>query len=67
MGEVHRARDTKLNRDVAKIASDWSADGRTLLYRTGDPTGGNDIWALPMDGDRKPFLAVDSRSDAREG
>jgi eukaryotic-like serine/threonine-protein kinase len=36
--------------------SDWSPDGRHLLYFTGNansPTG-NDVWSLPMSGDRKP-------------
>jgi Tol biopolymer transport system component len=32
---------------------DWSADGRFVLYNTFGK--GNDLWALPLDGDRKPF------------
>src|SRR5262249_21536412 len=34
-------------------ATDWSLDGNTILYR---PVGIFDIWALPMTGDRKPFV-----------
>ncbi|MDO8630186.1 MAG: hypothetical protein Q7R41_06805, partial [Phycisphaerales bacterium] len=39
-----------------KNASDWSPDDRFILYanrKTND-----DIWALPLDGDRKPFVVV---------
>ena len=42
---------------VALVASDWSIDG-FLLYGRFDPKGGTDIWALPPDGDRKPFPVV---------
>jgi serine/threonine protein kinase len=47
-----------------KSPSDWSPDGRFLLYENTDPkTPGNkwgDLWALPMDSDRKPFPVVQS-------
>jgi Tol biopolymer transport system component len=33
----------------------WTADGRFLIYFTGAPQTANDIWVLPVDGDRKPF------------
>jgi Tol biopolymer transport system component len=38
-----------------KAASSWSPDGRFLLYRTGDPKTGFDLWVLPMEGTRQPF------------
>jgi hypothetical protein len=41
-----------------KLALDWSADGRYILYRNVDPKTGPDLWALPMNGDPKPFLVV---------
>ena len=41
-----------------KAASDWSADGRFLLYQDAAPTTADDLWALPMSGDRKPFAVV---------
>src|SRR5262249_42713306 len=33
-----------------KAASDWSRDGRFLLYSSADPMTGRDIWVLPRDG-----------------
>jgi Tol biopolymer transport system component len=38
-----------LETDVAKYATDWSPDGRYLLYESGD-----DLWILPLFGDRRP-------------
>ncbi|HEY3028159.1 MAG TPA: protein kinase [Pyrinomonadaceae bacterium] len=35
--------------------TDWSADGRFILYRQVDPKTREDLWILPLDGDRKPF------------
>jgi dipeptidyl aminopeptidase/acylaminoacyl peptidase len=45
-----------LESDRDKVLSDWSADGRFLLFETrGDPKTRSDVWALPLAGDRKPF------------
>jgi Tol biopolymer transport system component len=41
----------------SKDALSWSSDGRFVLYRTSG-TAGNEIWALPMDGARKPIPVV---------
>jgi len=43
-----------------KVALDWSRDGRFIIYRDTDPKNGNDLWVLPLFGDRKPspFLAT---------
>ncbi len=46
----------------AKTPSDWSPNGRALLYVNQDPMNGNDLWVLPLDSDSKldgnpfPFL-----------
>ena len=37
-----------------KIASDWSRDGRYVVYTETDAKSGADIWLLPLSGDRKP-------------
>jgi Tol biopolymer transport system component len=48
-----------LESDHDKVPTDWSADGRYLLYETrGDPNTQSDVWALPLTGDRKPFPVV---------
>ena len=42
----------------ASVASDWSSDGKYLLFDTTDSKPNFDIWALAMTGDRKPFPVV---------
>jgi Tol biopolymer transport system component len=37
-----------LETDQPKAATDWSTDGRFVLYRSSHPQTGWDIWALPM-------------------
>jgi len=45
----------------AKYVSDWSRDGAYLLF-TSQVTGtGWDVWALPMNGDKKPFPVVKTK------
>ena len=45
-----------------KILSDWSRDGRFLLYFEVDNKTRTDLWVLPVVGDREPrlFLRTDS-------
>jgi Tol biopolymer transport system component len=56
--------------DRDKILTDWSADGRWLLFTTMfDPATQSDVWALPMTtmpmpGDRKPIPVL--QTPARE-
>ena len=45
---------------VEKFPMDWSSDGRFLLYDVLDPKRGFDMWALPLEGDRKPFPVVET-------
>jgi len=35
--------------------TDWSSDGRYLLFYTLDPETGLDVWAVPVDGSQKPI------------
>jgi Tol biopolymer transport system component len=42
-----------LESPVQKIVYDWSRDGRYILYQTQSPNF--DVWALPLDGDKKPL------------
>jgi len=48
-----------------KFPTDWSADGRFLLYEALSQKRGLDLWALPMDGSRKAFTVV--QTDFNEG
>jgi Tol biopolymer transport system component len=41
-----------------KVPSSWSRDGRFLLYNTTTPKTKNDLWVLPLEGDRKPVLLL---------
>jgi Tol biopolymer transport system component len=45
--------------DVAKWPVSWSRDGRTLLFVTSSRRTGNDIWVLPLSGDRKPYALME--------
>jgi serine/threonine protein kinase len=65
-----------------KGVSDWSPDGRFVLYRSPGKATGFDIWAVPMsganaspegrshqemDGERKPVPVVQTDSEERDG
>jgi eukaryotic-like serine/threonine-protein kinase len=50
-----------------KAPVDWSPDGRFLLFRSPGKTTGFDLWALRMDGDRKPFPVVQTDFEERDG
>jgi eukaryotic-like serine/threonine-protein kinase len=43
--------------DQLATVTDWSRDGKYIFYQRG-PTGSEEIWALLMEGERKPFLVV---------
>jgi dipeptidyl aminopeptidase/acylaminoacyl peptidase len=55
-----------LTTPLGKQASDWSADDRFVLYRSQHPQTRYDIWALPLQGDRKPFAVVQTGVDERD-
>jgi Tol biopolymer transport system component/predicted Ser/Thr protein kinase len=42
--------------DEDKAPSSWSRDGHFLLYTNLSPKMREDLWMLPLDGDRKPVL-----------
>jgi eukaryotic-like serine/threonine-protein kinase len=41
--------------NTAKKPTNWSHDGRFIVYENLDPKTGDDIWVLPLFGDRKPI------------
>jgi serine/threonine protein kinase/Tol biopolymer transport system component len=51
--------------DQIVISSNWSGDGKYLLYSRGPVhAAGEEVWALPLEGDRKPFQVVPHRDNA---
>ena len=44
----------------SKTPSDWSADGRFLMYLSRDPQTDFDLWVRPMEGDQKPWVFLNS-------
>jgi Tol biopolymer transport system component len=44
-----------LKDDQLKFATDWSRDGRYLAYTSIDPKSAQNVWVLPMSGDKKPI------------
>jgi len=41
--------------DAVKMPMSWSGAINTILFYVSDPKNANDVWALPLTGDRKPF------------
>jgi serine/threonine protein kinase len=52
--------------NLASDATDWSTDGHFILYQVFGERG-TDLWALPLDGDRKPFPVAQSSFDETNG
>jgi len=50
-----------------KRVNDWSRDGKYLLYSRNNPKTSRDLWALPLDGDRKPVPVLQSPLDETGG
>jgi Tol biopolymer transport system component len=48
-----------------KVPTDWSKDGKFVLYRSLDPKTGFDIWALSL-ADRKAFPVVSTEREERD-
>jgi eukaryotic-like serine/threonine-protein kinase len=48
----------KLDASPIMFPADWSPDGRYLAYYRTDPQQRNDVWVLPLFGDRKPFALI---------
>ena len=46
---------------------DWSSDGRFILYAVQSAKTARDLWALPLDGARKPFVVVQSEFEEVNG
>jgi serine/threonine protein kinase len=59
---------TEAPQDVTdRLPSDWSLDGRYLLYRTQNAKTRYDLWAWPLDGSTKSFPVAQTGADDRDG
>ena len=65
LGAPQGKEELVLSTSHPKFPMDWSRDGRFVLYDELDPKMGSDVWAVPLDGDRKPFAIV--RTEFNEG
>jgi Tol biopolymer transport system component len=52
------AEEILFTNEQESIANDWSRDGKYLIYTRRTPDGHGEIWVLPLEGERKPSLAV---------
>jgi Tol biopolymer transport system component len=55
-----------LKSDYFKFPTDWSRDGRFIIYRQIDPKTKNDVWVLPvgpLSGDQKPFAFLQTEAN----
>src|SRR5215813_2673974 len=46
-----------------KVATDWSRDGRYIVFYELSPKTNRDIWVLPLFGDRKPWPFLQSEAN----
>jgi serine/threonine protein kinase/Tol biopolymer transport system component len=56
-----------LRSDRDKVPTNWSRDGRFLLFQVLDPNTQDDLWILPLEGDRQPFLFLGRTDPQRQG
>jgi serine/threonine protein kinase/Tol biopolymer transport system component len=50
-----------------KAPTDWSRDGRYIIYRQSDPKTQFDIWALPLFDEQPPFPLLQSEANESAG
>ena len=50
-----------LSSDQPNDPTDWSPDGRFLLFTRQDPVTAKDLWALPLFGDRRAFPVMQTQ------
>src|SRR5262249_33651313 len=58
-----------LKSDYSNYPTDWSRDGRFIIYQHRDPKMKRHVWFLPMtgSGEEKPFPVVQTEADEIEG
>jgi Tol biopolymer transport system component len=62
------AEEELLVSDLDKVPADWSRDGRYVaFYVLSAPQTRNDLWILPLTGDRKPFPFLQTQFNEGQG
>src|SRR5439155_18590961 len=56
-----------LESPLTKNPTDWSSDGRFLMYSVQDLKTGSDLWVLPLGGDRKSFAFLNTKFSETQG
>jgi Tol biopolymer transport system component len=56
-----------LKANVLDAGTDWSADGRFILFETQDPKTGVELMVLPLFGDMKPYPLLQSEFNESQG
>jgi Tol biopolymer transport system component len=60
------AEELLLTDEQIDVGSDWSRDGKYLIYSRGGPLGASgSIWAVPLEGERKPWQVLSPGGQAR--
>jgi eukaryotic-like serine/threonine-protein kinase len=57
--------DLLLESDQITVPSDWSADGKFLLYYRIDSKSARDLWVLPLQGARAPRVVLNTPFEER--
>lgn len=47
--------------------TDWSGDGKFIMYTDADPTTNLNLWVLPLEGDRKPLVYFETPNEDGNG
>ena len=46
---------------------DWSSDGKFISFGTTDPKSQSDLWIFPLEGERRPFVFLQTDFDEQAG
>jgi Tol biopolymer transport system component len=66
VGEETRIAEATRPGSSSETASDWSRDGRFILYSSQSTSGLLHLWALPLAGDRTPWPLLQTPFDDRD-